>query len=103
MCIAGFYQDPEKAITDQDICKECDCQIEGTVDEGMCDERTSEEAGTVAGQCHCKTYVSGARCDHCTPGMFIKYRFEISFNCNFISRILEFSRSQSRWMSTVYM
>ena len=44
MCIAGFYQDPEKQITDQDICKECDCQIEGTVDEGMCDERGPEHA-----------------------------------------------------------
>ena len=41
---------------------------EGTVDDGMCDERTSEMAETVAGQCHCKTFVSGPRCDHCTPG-----------------------------------
>ena len=41
---------------------------EGTTDDGDCDERTSEVEGTVAGQCHCKTFVSGIRCDHCTPG-----------------------------------
>ena len=46
---------------------------EGTDDGGMCDERTSEEAETVAGQCHCKTYVSGSRCDHCTPGIYFHW------------------------------
>ena len=69
-CITGYYQDPEKQLTDPDICKLCDCRAEGTIDDGMCDMRTSDEAEppTVAGQCHCKTYVSGPRCDHCTPG-----------------------------------
>ena len=62
------YQDPERQITDPDICALCDCEADGTVDEGMCDESTSEELGTQAGQCHCKTYVGGPRCDHCAPG-----------------------------------
>ena len=78
MCIAGYYQDPEKQITDPDICKKCDCMVEGTTDDGMCDERTSEEAETIAGQCHCKTYVSGIRCDHCTPGRLIQIDFHSS-------------------------
>ena len=68
ICIPGYYQDPERQITDPDMCKLCDCEADGTVDEGMCDESTSEELGTTAGQCHCKTYVGGARCDHCAPG-----------------------------------
>ena len=76
-CADGYYQDPEKQITDPDICKLCDCEADGTEDDGLCDERTSEEAGTVAGQCHCKTYVSGIRCDHCTPGI-------ASFQSNFL-------------------
>ena len=66
--ICLFSQDPERQITDPDICRLCDCEAEGTVDEGMCDESTSEELGTQAGQCHCKTYVGGPRCDHCAPG-----------------------------------
>ena len=63
-----IVQDPERQITDPDICALCDCEADGTVDEGMCDESTSEELGTQAGQCHCKTYVGGPRCDHCAPG-----------------------------------
>jgi len=68
MCMEGFYQDPARQITDPDICAPCDCEPDGTIDEGKCDERTNEEEGTVAGQCHCKTYVGGPRCDHCKPG-----------------------------------
>ena len=68
-CIEGYFQDPEKQITDPDVCKQCDCKAEGTIDDGVCDQWTSEEADMVAGQCHCKTYVSGIRCDHCSPGM----------------------------------
>ena len=66
--VLPIYQDPERQITDHDICALCDCEADGTVDEGMCDESTSEELGTQAGQCHCKTYVGGPRCDHCAPG-----------------------------------
>ena len=70
MCMEGFYQDPARQITDPDICAPCDCEPDGTIDEGKCDERTNEEEGTVAGQCHCKTYVGGPRCDHCKPGIY---------------------------------
>jgi laminin beta 1 len=72
MCNLGFFQDPTKQITDPDICAPCDCEPDGTWDGGECDGRTIEgedgEVGMIAGKCHCKTYVGGPRCDHCSPG-----------------------------------
>ena len=47
---------------------ECDCDPDGTIDEGECDGYTDEEDGMIAGQCHCKTYVDGQRCDRCKNG-----------------------------------
>ena len=66
--MGGFFQVPEKDLNDAEICAPCDCHAEGTVDEGDCDMFTSAEDETVAGQCHCKTYVGGMRCDRCTAG-----------------------------------
>ena len=47
---------------------ECDCEPDGTVDEGICDSRTDEEEETVAGMCHCKENIDGPRCDKCING-----------------------------------
>jgi laminin beta 1 len=47
---------------------ECDCEPDGTIDEGLCDGRTDEEEELVAGQCHCKTWVAAPRCDKCING-----------------------------------
>lgn len=85
--ICLFSQDPERQITDPDICRLCDCEAEGTVDEGMCDESTSEELGTQAGQCHCKTYVGGPRCDHCAPGETIP-NFAVNLYLSLVGSIL---------------
>ncbi len=47
---------------------ECDCEPDGTIDDGICDTKTDEEEGTISGQCHCKTHVGGPRCDRCING-----------------------------------
>ena len=47
---------------------ECDCDPDGTIDEGECDGYTDETEGMIAGQCHCKTHVDGQRCDRCQNG-----------------------------------
>ncbi|XP_040566371.1 laminin subunit beta-1 isoform X1 [Lepeophtheirus salmonis] len=67
-CIFGYYQDPNLDLTHPDICKPCDCEPEGTIDDGVCDGRTDEREQTVAGMCHCKRFIDGPRCDHCKTG-----------------------------------
>ena len=52
------------------IFSECDCDIDGTTDEGECDQYNDEEEGLIAGQCHCKTNVDGQRCDRCKNGFW---------------------------------
>ena len=46
----------------------CDCEPDGTTDDGDCDMKTDPEEGTKAGQCHCKENVDGIRCDKCKNG-----------------------------------
>ena len=31
ICIPGYYQDPDKEMTDADVCALCDCEADGTV------------------------------------------------------------------------
>ena len=67
-CLMGFFQDKNKQSTDEDYCAPCDCEPNGTTNDGLCDGFTDLEEGYIAGKCHCKTYVDGARCDRCMDG-----------------------------------
>ena len=67
-CIEGFYHDQSKDLTDPDMCVPCDCDPDGSLNGGICDREQHPDFGMVAGKCHCKANVTGARCDQCKPG-----------------------------------
>ncbi|XP_058046208.1 laminin subunit beta-4 isoform X2 [Ahaetulla prasina] len=66
-CKPFFYQDPQKAMADLQACIPCDCDPEGTLQNGLCQDHSDPVLGTIAGQCRCKPNVEGVRCDKCKP------------------------------------
>ncbi|XP_033880763.3 laminin subunit beta-4 isoform X1 [Acipenser ruthenus] len=62
-CRPFFYEDPYACIP-------CDCDPEGSLNNGMCESRTDPSSRTVAGRCICKENVEGVRCDRCKSGFF---------------------------------
>ncbi|XP_053321438.1 laminin subunit beta-4 [Spea bombifrons] len=69
-CKPYFYHDPLKHICDINTCIPCDCDPEGTIENGLCESQTDESRGTMAGKCICKQNVEGFRCDQCKHGYF---------------------------------
>nr|XP_060634375.1 laminin subunit beta-4 [Anolis sagrei ordinatus] len=69
-CKLFFYRDPQKAISDPQACIPCDCDPEGTMYNGLCEDHTDPVLGTIAGQCRCKENVEGVRCDKCKPNYY---------------------------------
>nr|CAB3263373.1 laminin subunit beta-1 [Phallusia mammillata] len=69
-CIPYYYLDPNKDIRDPTVCAECDCEVAGSLDGGVCDGTTDASLGMIAGQCRCKVNVEGPRCDRCKAGYY---------------------------------
>ncbi|GAB6026920.1 laminin beta [Chamberlinius hualienensis] len=69
-CRPFFYQEPGRRLEDPDICRQCDCDPQGSLDEGICDSVTDSKNGLAAGKCHCKLNVDGDRCDRCKNGFW---------------------------------
>nr|XP_026694945.1 laminin subunit beta-2 isoform X3 [Ciona intestinalis] len=69
-CASYYYQDASKDIRDPTVCVACDCDVAGSLDDGICDGLTDPDLGMIAGQCRCKQYVQGQRCDQCRDGYF---------------------------------
>ncbi|XP_050676949.1 laminin subunit beta-1 [Leptidea sinapis] len=68
-CKPTFYKDPSLDLQSPDICKQCDCDPEGTTDkENLCDDETDLANNKTAGRCLCKANVDGSRCDRCKDG-----------------------------------
>ena len=67
-CKEGYYHDPDKKLTDINMCVPCSCDPAGSLFGGICDPATNPDEKTVAGQCHCKKNVMGDRCDTPKPG-----------------------------------
>jgi laminin, beta 1 len=67
-CKPFFYRDPNESIQSPYACVPCDCDPIGSLDDGICDSVSDPETNSEPGACHCKKYVKGRRCDHCTEG-----------------------------------
>ncbi|KAM4677068.1 laminin subunit beta-4 [Discoglossus pictus] len=70
LCKPYFYHDPLRDITDPHTCIPCNCDPNGTQENGLCDSNTDPRVRTIAGACLCKENVEGIRCDQCNPGYF---------------------------------
>ncbi|XP_067860924.1 laminin subunit beta-4 [Heptranchias perlo] len=69
-CRPFFYQDPGRTISDPFACVPCNCDPEGSLNNGMCESHSDPGLRTVAGRCICKRNVEGTRCDQCRSGYF---------------------------------
>uniref|UniRef100_A0A8D8FJB6 Laminin subunit beta-1 n=1 Tax=Culex pipiens TaxID=7175 RepID=A0A8D8FJB6_CULPI len=69
-CAPFFYRDPVEDIQSPYVCKPCDCDPRGSLDDGICDSFGDEESDVEAGACHCKRNVNGRRCDQCKEGFW---------------------------------
>ncbi|XP_078090835.1 laminin subunit beta-4 [Mustelus asterias] len=69
-CKPFFYQDPRRMISDPFACIPCNCDPEGSLNNGMCESHSDPGLHTVAGHCICKRNVEGARCDQCKSDYF---------------------------------
>ncbi|XP_021926605.1 laminin subunit beta-1 isoform X2 [Zootermopsis nevadensis] len=67
-CKPFYYEDPNREITDPEVCQPCDCDPRGSLDDGTCDSRTDLANSLESGRCHCKANVDGRRCDRCKNG-----------------------------------
>ncbi|XP_075687829.1 laminin subunit beta-2-like isoform X2 [Rhinoderma darwinii] len=70
LCKPFYYKDPTKDIRDSNVCKACDCDPDGSLDGGLCDSQDDQTLGLISGQCRCKDYVEGPRCDRCKSGFY---------------------------------
>ncbi|XP_076236766.1 laminin subunit beta-1 [Calliopsis andreniformis] len=69
-CKPFYYHDVTKDISHPQACLPCDCDLAGSLDDGICDSRTDLISGDESGRCHCKTNVEGRRCDRCKNGFW---------------------------------
>ncbi|KRX56425.1 Laminin subunit beta-1 [Trichinella sp. T9] len=68
MCKPYFYRDPDRALTDPYVCRACECDLRGSLNQGICESETDSERNLISGRCHCKVHVVGDHCDACKNG-----------------------------------
>ncbi|XP_071790086.1 usherin-like isoform X2 [Asterias amurensis] len=62
-CKTGYYRAQATPLDSADVCMQCECFTNGTVN-------TSAICELVDGQCPCKAFTVGRQCDTCRPGYF---------------------------------
>ena len=65
LCLPFFFHPQGSPLDSAVPCLPCDCESSGIVDDGKC-----ESAGINAGQCNCKTFVTGRQCNTCLSGYY---------------------------------
>ncbi|KAI1733245.1 laminin EGF domain-containing protein [Ditylenchus destructor] len=79
-CKPYYYRDPQRPIHDPYVCRPCECNKAGSVNEGICEGEQDASRDLVAGKCYCKENVDGINCDRCKNG-FWDLREEDSLGC----------------------
>ncbi|CAM4853839.1 unnamed protein product [Rotaria socialis] len=69
-CKDLFYKDNSLPMTDPHVCKPCNCDALGTRNKGSCVQYDDSHLDLHAGQCICKEFVEGQRCDKCKAGFY---------------------------------
>uniref|UniRef100_A0A0K0EAE9 Laminin subunit beta-1 n=1 Tax=Strongyloides stercoralis TaxID=6248 RepID=A0A0K0EAE9_STRER len=69
-CKPFFYRDPNLPIYDPYVCRPCNCNKAGSLNNGICESEQDEERKLVAGKCYCKENVEGSGCDRCKNGFW---------------------------------
>ncbi|XP_078452070.1 usherin [Lampetra planeri] len=62
-CVDHFYMEVGADVFTPDLCRPCGCHRSGVISE-------DEPCSAVGGQCRCKPFVTGRRCDTCRPGCY---------------------------------
>uniref|UniRef100_A0A1B6DHB4 Laminin subunit beta-2 n=1 Tax=Clastoptera arizonana TaxID=38151 RepID=A0A1B6DHB4_9HEMI len=70
LCKPFYYRDPDRDFSDPEVCKLCNCDIGGSLDQGICDSYTDPLHGLVSGRCKCKANVQGQQCNECKNGFW---------------------------------
>ncbi|XP_066582072.1 laminin subunit beta-1 [Prorops nasuta] len=91
LCKPFYYHDVTKDISHPEACQPCNCDLDGSIDDGICDSKTDVLSGDESGRCHCKANVEGRRCDRCKNGF---WNFDVanpegcqSCTCNILGTI----------------
>ncbi|XP_071962430.1 usherin-like isoform X2 [Antedon mediterranea] len=62
-CTSGYYRVAGRPLNAIDVCTPCDCFTDGTFGGSI-------ECESNGGQCSCKLFTTGRRCDQCITGFF---------------------------------
>ena len=69
-CKPYFYRDPLRPLYDPYVCRPCECDARGSLNDGICEGEEDPSRKLVAGKCYCKSNVDGRNCDHCKNGFW---------------------------------